>query len=186
MSPINIPIGGMMTSFTIDLTIVPNAPPIMIPTAMSITLPLTAKSLNSLIMPMGLSYLFVLGGIHAAGNSDSPLPSAQLTGDGAVEGVNVRGKTNAWAWSPFKRHFEGLRQGKIVSIPAVKLVRFVQDSVVCGAIRWELEAPGTLLAGCWGAPAGMKVLAPWTRGFPTGPLPRPLSASHAFRPLRAF
>ena len=39
--------GGMITSSTSDLTIVPNAGPMMMPTAMSTMLPLTANSLNS-------------------------------------------------------------------------------------------------------------------------------------------
>ncbi|MNH26168.1 hypothetical protein D3C79_862020 [compost metagenome] len=50
--PISRPSGGMITSPTKDETILPKAAPMMIPTAMSTTLPLTAKALNSLIMPM--------------------------------------------------------------------------------------------------------------------------------------
>ncbi len=46
--PSRAPTGGMMISFTSDDTILPNAPPMMTPTAMSITLPLRANSLNSL------------------------------------------------------------------------------------------------------------------------------------------
>ena len=42
--------GGMMTSFTSEPTIVPNAAPMMMPTAMSITLPRMMNSLNSLII----------------------------------------------------------------------------------------------------------------------------------------
>ena len=49
---INRPSGGMITSLTKDETILPKAAPMMIPTAMSTTLPLTAKALNSLSMPM--------------------------------------------------------------------------------------------------------------------------------------
>ena len=41
------PIGGMMMLFTILVTILPNAPPIITPTAMSTTLPLRAKALKS-------------------------------------------------------------------------------------------------------------------------------------------
>ncbi len=41
---------GMMRSLTIESTILPNAPPMMTPTARSITLPLRANSLNSLRM----------------------------------------------------------------------------------------------------------------------------------------
>jgi hypothetical protein len=37
----------MMTSFTSEVTILPNAAPMMIPTAMSTTLPFMAKSRNS-------------------------------------------------------------------------------------------------------------------------------------------
>ncbi len=44
----NAPIGGMRMSLTSDDTILPNAPPIITPTAMSITFPLSANSLNSL------------------------------------------------------------------------------------------------------------------------------------------
>ena len=40
--------GGISTSETSDFTMVPKAPPMMMPTAMSTTLPLTANSLNSL------------------------------------------------------------------------------------------------------------------------------------------
>src|SRR6185437_16081834 len=46
--PMTSPSGGMMTFATSELTTVPNAPPITKPTARSITLPLTANSLNSL------------------------------------------------------------------------------------------------------------------------------------------
>ena len=45
--PISNPIGGMMTSLTSDVTILPNAAPMMMPTAMSMTLPRIANSLNS-------------------------------------------------------------------------------------------------------------------------------------------
>src|SRR3954463_8592008 len=48
MPPTTSPIGGMITSSTRLLTIVPNAPPTITPTAMSMTLPRTANSLNSL------------------------------------------------------------------------------------------------------------------------------------------
>src|SRR3989338_6153101 len=50
--PSNSPIGGISTSPTRELTILPNEAPTMIPTAMSTALPLTAKSLNSLIIDM--------------------------------------------------------------------------------------------------------------------------------------
>src|SRR5437870_4523769 len=52
--PIIAPIGGMMTSLTMEVTILPNAAPMMIPTAMSTTLPFMANSLNSLTIPMTL------------------------------------------------------------------------------------------------------------------------------------
>src|SRR5215471_6981947 len=42
------PIGGMITSCTNDDTIFPNAPPMITPTARSMTLPRIANSLNSL------------------------------------------------------------------------------------------------------------------------------------------
>ena len=45
--PMSHPIGGMMISFTIELTIFPNAPPMITPTAMSTALPFTANALNS-------------------------------------------------------------------------------------------------------------------------------------------
>src|SRR5580765_8025707 len=45
--PVNMLIGGMMMSATSDATMVPNAAPMMMPTAMSITLPRIANSLNS-------------------------------------------------------------------------------------------------------------------------------------------
>ncbi|MCY1374028.1 hypothetical protein D9M69_613400 [compost metagenome] len=41
-----------MMSSTIDVTILPNAPPMITPTAKSMTLPLTANSLNSCITLM--------------------------------------------------------------------------------------------------------------------------------------
>jgi hypothetical protein len=46
--PISAPIGGIRMSFTSDDTILPKAPPMITPTAMSITFPLRANSLNSL------------------------------------------------------------------------------------------------------------------------------------------
>ena len=45
--PIIFPIGGMMMSLTTEATILPNAPPMMTPTAMSITFPRNANALNS-------------------------------------------------------------------------------------------------------------------------------------------
>lgn len=45
--PISHPIGGMMTSATMLLTILPNAPPMITPTAMSTTLPFMANVLKS-------------------------------------------------------------------------------------------------------------------------------------------
>ena len=46
--PVTTPIGGMMMSSTSDLTMVEKAAPMMMPTAMSTTLPRSANSLNSL------------------------------------------------------------------------------------------------------------------------------------------
>ena len=43
---------GMIRSVTTESTILPNAPPMITPTAKSITLPLTANSLNSLTIPI--------------------------------------------------------------------------------------------------------------------------------------
>ncbi|MNC90501.1 hypothetical protein D3C83_66070 [compost metagenome] len=48
--PSRSPIGGMMTSLTSESTILPNAAPMMMPTAISTTLPRIANSLNSLSM----------------------------------------------------------------------------------------------------------------------------------------
>src|SRR6185312_4243674 len=45
--PVTTPIGGMMMSSTSDLTMVEKAAPMMTPTAMSMTLPRSANSLNS-------------------------------------------------------------------------------------------------------------------------------------------
>jgi hypothetical protein len=45
--PINQPKGGIIISLTKESTIFPKAAPIMIPTAISITLPLMANVLNS-------------------------------------------------------------------------------------------------------------------------------------------
>ena len=46
---------GMMMSSVIEETMVPKAPPMMTPTARSITLPLAMNSLNSCTMPMRAS-----------------------------------------------------------------------------------------------------------------------------------
>src|SRR5210317_1162569 len=56
-----MPIGGMMTSFTNEDTIFPKAPPMIMPTAMSTTLPRIAKDLNSCIIPIFSSPRVVLG-----------------------------------------------------------------------------------------------------------------------------
>ena len=49
-----------MMSLTSEVTILPKAPPMMIPTAMSITLPLRAKSLNSWMnFPIEFRYMLV-------------------------------------------------------------------------------------------------------------------------------
>ncbi|CFP59731.1 Uncharacterised protein [Bordetella pertussis] len=45
---------GITTSLTSESTILPNAAPMITPTARSIALPLTAKSRNSLIKPVAL------------------------------------------------------------------------------------------------------------------------------------
>ncbi len=50
----NRPIGGMMMSSTSDETIVPNAAPMITPTARSTTLPFSANSRNSLSMDMAI------------------------------------------------------------------------------------------------------------------------------------
>ena len=48
MPPRNMDTMGMIMSLVRDVVIVENAPPMITPTAMSITLPLRANSLNSL------------------------------------------------------------------------------------------------------------------------------------------
>ena len=53
--PMARPMGGMMMSVTMELTTLPNAAPMMTPTARSSALPLTAKSVNSLMKPMAIS-----------------------------------------------------------------------------------------------------------------------------------
>ena len=45
--PMIHPMGGMMMSLTIEETILPKAPPMITPTAMSTAFPFTANSLNS-------------------------------------------------------------------------------------------------------------------------------------------
>jgi hypothetical protein len=47
MFPVRSPMGGMMTSLTSDVTIFPNAPPMMMPTAISTTFPRSANFRNS-------------------------------------------------------------------------------------------------------------------------------------------
>ena len=51
--PVSREIRGMMASFTREVEILPNAPPMMTPTAISITLPRAIKVLNS---PMKLFF----------------------------------------------------------------------------------------------------------------------------------
>ena len=55
-------IRGMIMSLTRESTIFPKAPPIMTPTARSMTLPLTAKALNSFMMldATHFSFKFIL------------------------------------------------------------------------------------------------------------------------------
>ncbi len=50
LPPKRVEMRGMTMSFTNESTILPKAPPIMTPTAKSMTLPLTAKALNSFMM----------------------------------------------------------------------------------------------------------------------------------------
>src|SRR5262245_16451599 len=52
MPPVARPIGGMSTSETIELTIFPNAAPMMTPIAMSTTLPRCTNALNSATIPI--------------------------------------------------------------------------------------------------------------------------------------
>ena len=51
-SPVTLLMGGIMMSCTMEVTILPNAAPMMTPTARSTTLPFIANSLNSLINPI--------------------------------------------------------------------------------------------------------------------------------------
>ena len=57
--PNNQPRGGIIISFTIESTILPNAAPIMIPTAISITLPRIANVLNSFPYLFNLSIIYL-------------------------------------------------------------------------------------------------------------------------------
>src|ERR1035437_292111 len=57
--PIRRPIGGIRMSLVNDATILPNAAPMMTPTARSSTLPLLMNSLNSLSMEISLSRFHV-------------------------------------------------------------------------------------------------------------------------------
>ena len=45
--PVSMEMSGMMMSLTREVVILPNAPPMTTPTAMSMTLPRMAKALNS-------------------------------------------------------------------------------------------------------------------------------------------
>jgi len=72
--PNTMPAIGMIRSLTIDVTILPNAPPMITPTARSITLPLTANSLNSCIMPMFASWLAGKAGSIAESDAVSRQP----------------------------------------------------------------------------------------------------------------
>lgn len=56
--PIKSPIGGINISVTRELTTFPKAVPIIIPIAKSTILPLSAKSLNSFIKLMRISFAF--------------------------------------------------------------------------------------------------------------------------------
>src|SRR5687767_3399876 len=58
-------------SLTSELTILPNAAPIMMPTAMSTTLPLTANSRNSFAMLMAVSPCFSGQSVDAVVGSDA-------------------------------------------------------------------------------------------------------------------
>src|SRR3954469_12874124 len=53
-----MPIGGMTISFTSDVTILPNAAPIIRPTARSTTFPRAANSRNSFISDIGVPFQF--------------------------------------------------------------------------------------------------------------------------------
>ena len=84
--PIKIPRGGMMMSFTTEDTILPNAPPMITPTAMSTTLPRRANALNSVKnFPMSccfLSYAFFFRLLMIdmqEPNRISPMPTIMLT-----------------------------------------------------------------------------------------------------------
>jgi hypothetical protein len=65
--------GGISTSSTRLLTMVPKAPPMMMPTAMSTTLPRMAKVLNS--FNIGISSVVFL--VAAAGHGPRPLLAGQ-------------------------------------------------------------------------------------------------------------
>src|SRR5262245_15804153 len=52
---------GVIRSFTTESTILPNAAPMMTPTARSITLPLTANSLNSCRIPIVIPLVAAVG-----------------------------------------------------------------------------------------------------------------------------
>ncbi len=63
-----LPMIGMIRSFTSESTILPNAAPMMTPTARSITLPLTANSRNSVANDMVVRPL-----LHTAASPLSPV-----------------------------------------------------------------------------------------------------------------
>ena len=79
----------MMTSLTSELTIVPNAAPMMMPTAMSSTLPRMANSLNSLSMVAVLrrAASAAPGSLYHTRRSDRGRKTIQLNGIDTRKGV---------------------------------------------------------------------------------------------------
>src|ERR1700687_1068043 len=80
--PSSLPIGGMMRSLTMELTTLPNAPPMMTPMAICTTLPRSANSLNSLSNPIAAS-----SGDAASERSLLRLEHEQIGRGGAAVGV---------------------------------------------------------------------------------------------------
>jgi hypothetical protein len=66
--PTSWPIGGISTSSTSDVTIFPNAAPMITPTAKSMTLPRMANSLNSFSTDV---LLYFIRSRHSTAQADS-------------------------------------------------------------------------------------------------------------------
>src|SRR5471030_2228391 len=159
--PISRPIGGMTTSPTNDETILPKAAPMMIPTAMSTTLPLTAKALNSLSTPIGYFLVTDEVGERSVNQQNASCSTQLLTSFACYRPAHRR---KVYKRPPFARGLPPLARAFHKHLPITPVRHFYLDSAplvtsLCGA---HLDALYKIRGNAYD-------FFPWLRGFSPPP-----------------